>query len=119
MCGGGGLHRLHISYADPLFLAGPYYIAVYASQNATFHLNVTVEQVARQVEIGRAYAAAISTTVCMPKEPCKRALWHSKKRPTDVDVPQGACATDADCASSNTDTNGEHAKRALQNSLAL
>ena len=73
--GGGGLHRLHISYTDPLFLAGPYYIAIYAWQNATFHLNATVEQVARQIELARKYGAAIATTT--------------------------ACTSDADCTGSS------------------
>ena len=53
-------HRLHIAYTDPLFLAGPYYIAVYARQNATFQLNITVEQVARDVVLGRSYGAIVA-----------------------------------------------------------
>ena len=68
----GGGHRLHISYADPLFLAGPHYIAVYGRENASFGISAVVEQVARQMELGRDYAAVVSST-------------H-------------ACAADADCA---------------------
>jgi hypothetical protein len=61
--GGGGKHRLHISYADPLYLAGPYYIAVYARLESTINISATVEQVARQIEIGRSYGSTIASNL--------------------------------------------------------
>ena len=38
-----------VGYEDPLFLIGSYHLAVFGRQNATFDINVTVEQVARDV----------------------------------------------------------------------
>jgi hypothetical protein len=98
--GGGGVvgvtvntttvhHRLHIAYTDPLFLEGPYYIAVYARQNATFQLNITVEQVARDVVLGRSYGAIVaagracaSDTDCAARDgyACIRNLCTQRRR---------------------------------------
>eukprot|EP00960_Hanusia_phi_P066461 766403-Hanusia_phi.AAC.1 len=52
---------LAVRYEDPLFLIGSYHLAVFGRQNATFEVNVTVEQVAREIEFGRSYGSTLST----------------------------------------------------------
>ena len=54
-------HTIRVTYGDPLFLAGPYFISVYGHTNTSFNIEAKVEQAARDVMERRLYGGVVAS----------------------------------------------------------